>query len=146
MENRNRLIVRRWCSGHSFFCRVIQQLGFLTRKFKPTPSALCSALDFKYPSLRSDSGLAAKRRAEALHVVFLFYKASEPSTRAAALCVLSHDTYVATKDERWVRCSPCSLGPSPRRPTASCPRRPTASCGLAAVMRGDCVRASRLYS
>ena len=45
-------------------------------------------------SLRSDSSLAANRRADALHVVVLFFnKASEPSTgAAAALCVLSHDT------------------------------------------------------
>ena len=43
-------------------------------------------------SLRADSSLAAKSRADALHVVF-FNKASEPSTgAAAALCVLSHDT------------------------------------------------------
>ena len=46
--------------------------------------------------------------------------------------------YLATKDARWVRWSPCSLGPSLRRPTAS--------CSLAAVRRGDCVRASWLYS
>ena len=44
-------------------------------------------------SLRSDSSLAANRRADALHVVSFFNKASEPSTgAAAALCVLSHDT------------------------------------------------------
>ena len=51
-----------------------------------------------------------------------------------SVCILVW--YVATKDARWVRCS-CSLGPSPRRPTAS--------CSLAAVRRGDCVRASWLY-
>ena len=59
---------------------MTQQLGFGLRKFKPTlttatsgaaPSALRSALDsIKHPSLRSDSSLAAKRRAEALHVFF----------------------------------------------------------------------------
>ena len=53
-------------------------------------------------------------------------------------CVFSYDiTHVATKDARRVRCSSCSLGPSPRRPTAS--------CSLAAVRRGDCFRASWLY-
>ena len=45
---------------------------------------------------------------------------------------------VATKCARWVRRFPCSLGPSPRRPTAS--------FNLAAVWCGDCVRASWLYS
>ena len=60
-----------------------------------------------------------------------------PSRRAATLCVFSFDTYVATNDARLVLCSSCSLGPSPRRPTAS--------CSLAAERRGDCVRASRLY-
>ena len=44
-------------------------------------------------SLRSDSSLAANRRADALHVVLFFNKASEPSTgAAAALCVHLHDT------------------------------------------------------
>ena len=44
-------------------------------------------------SLRADSSLAAKSRADALHVVSFFYEASDPSTgAAAALCVLSHDT------------------------------------------------------
>ena len=84
-----------------FFARVIQQLRFWTQKIQAN-------VDYRYvrrraertslgpglehPSLRSDSSLAAKRRAEALHVVFFFNKeskASEPSTRAAALCVYS---------------------------------------------------------
>ena len=44
-------------------------------------------------SLRADSSLAAKSRADALHVVLFFNKASEPSTgAAAALCVHLHDT------------------------------------------------------
>ena len=44
-------------------------------------------------SLRADSSLVAKSRADAPHVVSFFNKASEPSTgAAAALCVLSHDT------------------------------------------------------
>ena len=54
-------------------------------------TSLCAGLQHR--SLRSNSSLATKRRAEALHVVFFFNKASAPSTRApAALCVLSHDT------------------------------------------------------
>ena len=119
------------------FARVIQQLGFWTQKFKPTsttarsgaaPSALRSALDsIKHPSLRSDSSLAAKRRAEALHVFFFQRSVYSPMIGI-----------VATKCARWVRRFPCSLGPSPRRPTAS--------FNLAAVWCGDCVRASWLYS
>ena len=82
------------------FARVVQQLGFWTQKIQAN-------VDYCYvrhraertslgpgpehPSLRPDSSLAAKRRFEALHVVFFFNKASEPSTRAAALCALSHD-------------------------------------------------------
>ena len=85
-----------------FFARVIEQLGFWTQKIqaivdycyvrrRAERTSLGPGLE--HPSLRSDSNLVAKRRAEALHVVFLFNKASEPSTRAAAaLCVLSHDT------------------------------------------------------
>ena len=144
MQNRNRLLVRRWCSGHSVFARVIQQLGFWTQKLQANVDycyvrrrAECPSLGpgLEHLSLRPDSSLAAKRRADALHVVLFFNKAPEPSTgAAAALCVLSHHT--ATKDARRVRWSP-SLGPSPRRPTAS--------CSLAAVRRGDCVRTSWLY-
>ena len=84
----------------------------------------------EHPSLRSDFSLAAKRRAEALHVVFFSTKHPNPA-RKLLLCV-------ATKDARWVPCYSCSLDPSSRRPTAS--------CSLAAVRRGDCVRASWLYS
>ena len=55
------------------------------------------------------------------------------------LCLYSRMIRViATKDARWVRWSPCSLDPSPRRPTAR--------CSLAAVRREDSVRASWLYS
>ena len=84
-----------------FFARVIQQLRFWTRKTQANVDccyvrrrAECTSLGpgLEHPSRRSDSSLTAKRRAEALHVVFVFNKASEPSTRAAALCVLSHDT------------------------------------------------------
>ena len=46
---------------------------------------------------------------------------------------------VATKDARWVRCSSWPPGPRPRPPTAS-------NNSLAAERRGDCVRASWLYS
>ena len=84
-----------------FFARVVQQLGFRTQKIQAKVDycyvrrrAECSSLGPgpKHPSLRSESSLAAKRRAEAIHVVLFFNKASEPSTRAAALSILSHDT------------------------------------------------------
>ena len=101
VQNRNRLLVRRWCSGHRFFARVIQELGFGTQRiqanvdycFYVRRSAECASLGpgLKHPSLLSDSSLAAKRRAEALHVFFFLNKASEPITRADALCVLWHD-------------------------------------------------------
>ena len=83
------------------FARVIQQLGFFTQKIQANVDycyvwgrAECTSLgpELKHPSLHADSSLGAKRRAEALHVVFFFNEASEPSTRAAALCVLSQDT------------------------------------------------------
>ena len=85
-----------------FFARVIQQLGFWTQKIQAHVDYYCyvrrraeftslGPVELEHPSLRSHSSLAAKRRAEALHVVFIFNKAPEPSTRAAALRVLSRD-------------------------------------------------------
>ena len=81
---------------------ILQQLGFWTQKIQANVHHCCyvrrrtqctslGPVGLEHPSLRSGSCLAAKRRAEALHVVFFFIKASEPSTRAAALRVLSHD-------------------------------------------------------
>ena len=113
--------------GSFFFCSCDSVLRFLDSEtsskrrllLRPAPRRVHFARPgLEHLSLRSDSSLAAKRRADALHVVFFFNKASEPSTGAAAalcaLCVLPHDTYlVATKDARWVRWSPCSLGPGP---------------------------------
>ena len=94
--------MRRWCSSHSFSARVIQQLDFWTQKLQPNVDycyvrrrAECTSLGpgLEHLSLGSDSRLAARRRADALHVVFFFNKAPESSTgAAAALCVLSHDT------------------------------------------------------
>ena len=101
-----------WCKietgflcGHGgrvirFSARVIQQSGLWTQKIQANVDYCyvrrrgeCTSLGpgLEHPSLRSDSSLAAKRRTEALHVVFFFYKTSEPSTRAA-VHVLSHDT------------------------------------------------------
>jgi len=85
-----------------FYARVVQQLGFWTQKVQANVvycyvrrraeyTSLGPGLE--HLSLRADSSLAAKSRADALHVVLFFNKASEPSTgAAAALCVLSHDT------------------------------------------------------
>ena len=85
-----------------FFARVVQQVGFSAQKVQANVvycyvrrraeyTSLGPGLE--HLSLRADSSLAAKSRADALHVVLFFNKASEPSTgAAAALCVLSHDT------------------------------------------------------
>ena len=62
-----------------FFARVIQQLGFWTQKIQANVddcyvrrraerTSLGPGLE--HPSLRSDSSLAAKRRAGEFHVVF----------------------------------------------------------------------------
>ena len=103
--------MRRWCSGHYFFARVIQQLVFWTQKLQANVDYCYVRRRAEYTSLgrglehlslRSDSinSVTAKRRADGLHVVFFFNKASlhvvfffneasEPSTgAAAALCVL----------------------------------------------------------
>ena len=87
--------------GSFVFCSCDSAVGFWTQKIQANIDyccvrrrAECTSLGpgLDHPGLCSDSSLAANRRAEALHVVFSFNKASEPSTRAAALCVLSHDT------------------------------------------------------
>ena len=79
--------------GIRFFARVIQPLGFWTQKIQANVEyccyvrrrAECTSLGpgLKHPNLRSDASLAAKSRAEALHVVFFFNKASEPSCTLA---------------------------------------------------------------
>ena len=137
------------CSGRFFLCSYDSAV----RVFKPTsttamsgaaPSALPSALDSRSKPAPTHSSLAAKRRAAALHVVF-FSKHPSP-TRChtycgccccccCCCCVYSRMMrIIAAKDARWVRCSSWSIGPSPRRPIAS--------CRLAA----EGVRASWLYS
>ena len=85
-----------------FYARVVQQLDFWTQKVQANV-VYCYVLrraeytspgpGLEHLSLRADSSLAAKSRADALHVVLFFNKASEPSTgAAAAICVLSYDT------------------------------------------------------
>ena len=95
----------RWCSGHSLDYSCDSAVIFWTYKSE------------RY------SSLAAKRLAETLiHVVFFSTKHQSQARDllvllAAAVCTLAW--YVTTQDARWVHCS-SSLGPSSRRPTASC--------------------------
>ena len=78
-----------------FIARVIQQLGFWTKQIQANVDyyyvrrrAECTSLGprLEHPSLRSGSSLAAKRRAEALHVVFFSAKHPSPA-RELLLCV-----------------------------------------------------------
>ena len=81
-----------------FVARVIQQLGFWIQKIQANVDycgyvrrrAECTSLGprLKHPSLSSDSSLAAKSRAEALHVIFFFNKASQPRTSCCSGCTL----------------------------------------------------------
>ena len=80
-----------------FFARVIQQLGFWTQKIQPNVDycyarrrAECTSLGpgLKHPSLRSDSSLAVKGRAEALDVEYFSTKHPSPA-RELLLCVYS---------------------------------------------------------
>ena len=114
--------------GSRFFARVIQQLRFWAQQIQANVdycyvrrraerTSLGPGLE--HPRLRSVSTLAAKRRAEAQHVVF-FPSKHPGQARELLLCVYSRMIRISTKEARWVRCSPCFLGPSPRRPTASC--------------------------
>ena len=90
------------CGDHArvipCFARVIQQLGFTTQKIQANVDycyarrrAECTWLGpgLKRPTLRSDSSLAAERRAEALHVVFLFNKASAQHESCCPVCTLA---------------------------------------------------------
>ena len=94
VQNRNRRLVRRGCSGHSFFCL---QLGFWTQKMQANvgycyvrrrAERTSLGRELEHLSLRSDSSLAAKRRAEALHVVFFSTKHPSPA-RQLLLCAYS---------------------------------------------------------
>ena len=87
------------CSGHSFFARVTQQLGFWTQKLQANVDycyvrrrAECTWLGpgLEHLRLRSDSSLAAKKRADALHVVFFSTKRPSPARELLLLCVYSH--------------------------------------------------------
>ena len=77
----------------------------------------------------TDASLPAKVGAEALHVVFSPIKHPSPARGLTDCCCCC---------ARWVGCSSRSLAPRTRRSTASCSR--------AGERRGDCVRASLLFS
>ena len=81
-----------------FFACVIQQLGFWTQKLQANVDyccvrrrAECTSLGpgLELLSLRSDSSLAAERRADALHVVFFSTKHPSPARELLLLCVYS---------------------------------------------------------
>ena len=127
--------------GRSFFCSCDSAVRFLDSEnssqrrplLRPAPRRVHFARPWTQAS--KHSSLAAKRRAEASRGIFFQNWVRAQHVSCCSVCTLAW--YLTTKDARWVRCSPCSLGPSPRRPTAR--------CSLAAVRRGDCVRASWLY-
>ena len=139
--------MRRCCSGHSYLCSCSSTVRFLDSEslskrrllLRPAPRRVHFARAWtraSKPTLRLSSGREETCRGASRGT---FFSTKHPSpARELLLCVYSRMTRIATKDARWALCSPCSLGSSPRRPTAS--------CSLAAVRRGDCVRASRLNS
>ena len=107
-----------WCGDGArvihFFARVIQQLGFWTQKIQANvdycyvrhrAERIPLGLGLEHPSLRSDSSLVAKRRAEALHVVFFSTKHPSPA-RELLLCVYSR---MICSHERRALGAPLSL-------------------------------------
>ena len=89
------------CGDHArvilFFARVIQQLRFWAQKTQPNVdycyvrrraerTSLGPGLE--HPSLCSDSSLAAKRRAEALHVVFFQQSIRAQHESCCSVCTL----------------------------------------------------------
>ena len=144
---RNR--IRRWCWGHFVCLVVIQQYVFELGKFKPTATtdlsgaakrrAECTSLGpgLKHPSLHRLSLVWPRRDVPRRFTGYCFQSSIRPRHDDLLLLLLLLCTlvwYVATKGTHWVCCCSWSLGPSPRRPTAS--------CSLAAERRGDCLRAS----
>ena len=129
--------------------RVIKQIGFWTQKIQANVDHCyvwrreqTRRVQFARPWTQASKpaltvySLAAKIRTVALHVAFFSTKNLCPARCCCCCrCVYSRMIYLATKDARCVHCSSWSLGPSPRRPTAS-------YNSLAAVRRGDCVRKS----
>ena len=103
LQNRNRLLVRRWCSGHLLFSSCdsagssfdsensSQHAVAISGNAPSARRAVCTSLGhgLNYPSLRSESSQAAKRRAEAVYVVFFSIKRPSPARWAAALSAFS---------------------------------------------------------
>ena len=89
---------------------MIQQLGFWTQKIQANVDyycyvrrrAECTSLGpgLEHPSLCPDSSLAAKRRAEVLHVVLFFNKAAGPSTRAYESCGSVYTRMIRSHERR----------------------------------------------
>ena len=148
VKDRNRLLVRRWCSGHSFFCSCDSAVKFLdpenssqtstTATSGAAPGAIRSALDSSIQAYAQI--LVWPRRDVPRRFTWCFFSTKHPiPARELLLCVYSRMIRKPRKTRTGcARCSPCYLGPIPPRPTAS--------CSLAAVRRGDFVRASWLYS
>ena len=135
--------------GSFFFSsRVIQQLGFWAQKIQANVGYCCYVRrraertslgpGLEHPSLRSDSSLAAKRRAEALDVVFFSTKYPSPA-RELLVCVYSR--MIRSHERRALGALPSLFSRSEPASTDS-----YCSCSLAAVRRGDCVRVLWLHS
>ena len=131
------------------FARVKQQVFRWTHKpqanvdnFYVRRRAECFSLGYRreHVSLRSDTSLAAKRRADALHVVYFVQTNTNPARQLLLLCVYSRMIH---SHERRALGALVSL--FSRSEPAPCLRRPTASCSLVAVRRVDCVHATWLY-
>ena len=143
VQNPNRRIVWRQYSGHSFYCSCDSAVAiFGTQELQANMDycyvrrrAECTSLGPGLNHLQAYAQtLVWLRRDVPRRFTWLFF--STHSIRAqhvscCSVCTLAWD--VATKDARWVRCSPCSLGPSPRQPTASC--NVVCGCGEARRLR-----------
>ena len=95
VQNRNRLLVRRRCSGHSFFYSCDSALRFLDsensspRRLLLRPRRECTSLGpgLKHPSLCSDFSL---RRDVPRRFTWYFLKTKHPSpARELLLCAFS---------------------------------------------------------
>ena len=131
------------------FARVIQQLFRWTHKPRANVDnvyvrhcAECFSLGprLEHVSLRSDTSLAAKRSADALHLVYFVQGNTRPARQPLLFCVYSRMIH---SHERRALGALVSL--SSRSEPAPSPRRPTASSSLVAVRRVDCVHATWLY-
>ena len=98
VQNRNRLLVRRWCSSHLFFCWCDSEFSFWTQKIQANAEyyvrrrAECTSLDpgLKHPSLRSLT-LVWPRRDVPRRFTWCFFSTKYPSPAGELLrlCVYS---------------------------------------------------------